>query len=234
MPNEIETMKTEARAAAEWWGSIISKQGLSNEQVQIAKFQTSLQHLMESKYTGHWYEAQPWRGNAYRSIAADRRSKPYKIDEMLTIAAESAMIMDFSTRLMPIYTHVTMWVDPGECTVRYAMQGSKQETTLTVYSKSNQPVNAPSYPSNPVVVSPNTVGFGNPPANYSHHQSFQQPQHTHVPIRPLSSNRAAIPPTIGYDNHKFVRYYEQPQTFHHLYNTSDFSYVRANKHELTV
>eukprot|EP01102_Stenamoeba_stenopodia_P008766 TRINITY_DN2559_c0_g1_i1.p1 TRINITY_DN2559_c0_g1~~TRINITY_DN2559_c0_g1_i1.p1 ORF type:complete len:250 (+),score=23.04 TRINITY_DN2559_c0_g1_i1:211-960(+) len=235
MPNEIETMKTECRAAAEWWGSIISKQGLANEPAQISKFQTSLQHLMESKYTGHWYEAQPWRGNAYRSIAVDRRSKPYKIDEMLVIAAESAMIMDLPTRLMPIYTHITMWVDPGECTVRYALQGAKQENTLTVYSKSNQPVNSPSTtyagPTNPVVSS-NTVGFGNPTANNFSHHSFQS--HTHAPIRPLSANRVPIAPSIGYDSHKYVRYYEQPQSYHHLYNTSDFSYVRANKHELTA
>lgn len=232
MPNEIETMKTEARAAAEWWSSILTKQGLANESSQIAKFQTSLQHLMESKYTGHWYEAQPWRGNAYRSIAVDRRSKPYKIDEMLTIAAESAMIMDLPTRLMPIYTHVTMWVDPGECTVRYAMHGSKQETTLTVFSKGNLPVNAPSsyLPSNPVV-SQNTVGYGNPTANYS----FQPSHHTqHAPMRSLSNHGRAATPSLGYDSHKFVRYYEQPQAFHHLYNTTDFSYARANKHELTV
>jgi hypothetical protein len=132
MPNEFE-VKPEVKAAAEWFvQQLVSKQGLGQD--LIAKFQLALQHAVESKYAGHWYEAQPWRGNAFRSIAFDRRTN--HLDEGVLKAAEDVGFIDFISRIMPIYASFTIWVDPGEVTVRYST-GASHETTLTVYSRNN-------------------------------------------------------------------------------------------------
>lgn len=134
MPNEIESIKPEVRAAAEWFVTqVISKQGLSSE--QLSKLQSALQQTLEAKYAGHWYADQPWRGNAFRSVGFDRRTN--HLDNAVIRAGEMVGITEFSSRIMPIYTSFTIWVDPGEVSVRYSAGGGKHETTLTVYSRNN-------------------------------------------------------------------------------------------------
>jgi len=226
MPNEVESMKSELRAAAEWWATVISKIGLVNETVQMAKFQSTLQHLMELRYTGHWYENQPWRGNAFRSVSVCRKSKPIQIDNMLTVAAQSANILDLTARLMPIYTTITMWVDPGECTVRYTMSGAKHETTLILYSRSNNPYTT-------FFSAPTPIATTN---TYSPFKSNSPSPST----SPTSTSPSPSPSPVsfvhnGFSNDtKFVRYF--PTSISPpLYSTPFDTLVNVRaKHEVTV
>ncbi|KAI8928235.1 hypothetical protein BC831DRAFT_510159 [Entophlyctis helioformis] len=85
-------------------------------------FRTALCTHLASRYAGHWYEASPERGSAYRAVAV-RSGVP---DPLLRRAAVEAGL-PVAALLASMPQDLTLWVDPFAVTCR---QGDKFITTL--------------------------------------------------------------------------------------------------------
>eukprot|EP01103_Thecamoeba_quadrilineata_P002488 TRINITY_DN1243_c0_g1_i2.p1 TRINITY_DN1243_c0_g1~~TRINITY_DN1243_c0_g1_i2.p1 ORF type:complete len:129 (-),score=17.66 TRINITY_DN1243_c0_g1_i2:45-431(-) len=102
-------MMKEIKVAARWWASQISRIHLSSRQIKL--FETELQRRLFAKYKGHWYNHDPLRGHAYRSILFDPSER--RIEDILLEAAQAAQILeDFEVVLQSLSKGVIMWVDP--------------------------------------------------------------------------------------------------------------------------
>jgi len=102
-------MKEELNAAAKWIASNMSQRNMTPE--QLASFETNLIALLSLKFAGHWYEAQPMRGQAFRAVIASEDS----MDAALLLAAQQSGVVDMQTRMRKNWS---MWIDPGEVEVR--------------------------------------------------------------------------------------------------------------------
>lgn len=123
-------MKAECEAASWWFTSQL--QGGNNylgnlSSEQILTFQKSLLEILLKKYEGHWYEAEPDRGNAFRSILFSNG----KIDPVLITAASMANIKDLAKRFT---TPFIMWVDPGSIKLQYS---HSPKNFVVVYEQTN-------------------------------------------------------------------------------------------------
>lgn len=105
-------MKLEIDAAAQWFAGYLCRYGLNAELAD--RFKNCLAKQLELKFQNHWYEDQPLRGNAYRSVTVDKRSK---MDGLLEKAASEASVPDLSNQLGPL--SFVMWIDPFEVAVRF-------------------------------------------------------------------------------------------------------------------
>jgi hypothetical protein len=105
-------MKLEIDAAAQWFAGYLCRYGLNTELAD--RFKNCLAKQLELKFQNHWYEDQPLRGNAYRSVTVDKRSK---MDGLLEKAASEASVPDLSNQLGPL--SFVMWIDPFEVAVRF-------------------------------------------------------------------------------------------------------------------
>jgi hypothetical protein len=114
--NCSEEMKKEVEIASWWWTSQLKLQDLSQE--QVLAFQNNLMEILLSRYMNHWYEDDPLRGHAYRSILWENN----KVDPVLVAAAERSKVKDIGSRINS--PPLVMWVDPGEIEVRYFVTSS--------------------------------------------------------------------------------------------------------------
>jgi hypothetical protein len=105
-------MKLEIDAAAQWFAGYLCRYGLNAELAD--RFKNCLAKQLELKFQNHWYEDQPLRGNAYRSVTVDKRTK---MDGLLEKAASEASVPDLSNQLGPL--SFVMWIDPFEVAVRF-------------------------------------------------------------------------------------------------------------------
>lgn len=110
-------MKKEIEVASWWWTTQLRLNDLSQEQVLL--FQNCLTDLLLQKYQNHWYEDNPLRGHAYRSILYEGN----KLDSVLLQAAEKAAIKNLNDRLQA--TPMIMWIDPGEIEVKYFITNAR-------------------------------------------------------------------------------------------------------------
>jgi hypothetical protein len=101
----------ELKQAAQYWAQQIAA---SVDSTRALAFERELLAALQERYTGHWYEEHPIKGQAYRSIMADYDN--CLIDAVLVAAATRANIADLAS-LLPRYNGVRMWVDPGEVSV---------------------------------------------------------------------------------------------------------------------
>jgi hypothetical protein len=120
-------MKYETESAATWLTNQLNDSLLSREQKR--RFQQSLQSGMCNKYATHWYDDQPSKGQAFRSIIIDIENK--FVDELILEACNRAGIVDFLHKLQVPFTGLTLWVDPGEVEVQFF----KHRTPQMIFSK---------------------------------------------------------------------------------------------------
>lgn len=96
-------MLKECDAAAWWIASLIKSENDLQINEQIVEFQKYLKEEMIQKYTGHWYEDEPDRGHAFRSILFDRTIDP------ILVSAASKVGINLKDR---VKVQFIMWVDP--------------------------------------------------------------------------------------------------------------------------
>jgi hypothetical protein len=110
---EEKKMINEIRAAVEWLTRTMEVNDLSEAQLQ--SFEWALVEALTRKYTDHWYQDMPWRGQGYRSILSEDCA--HVVDHVLRHAAREAHITDLPYR-MPAEAFV-IWVDPGDVEVKF-------------------------------------------------------------------------------------------------------------------
>jgi hypothetical protein len=106
-------MINEIRAAVEWLTRTMEVNDLSESQLE--RFEWALVEALTRKYTDHWYQDMPWRGQGYRSILSE--DCEHVVDHVLRHAAREAHITDLPYRL-PAEAFV-IWVDPGDVEVKF-------------------------------------------------------------------------------------------------------------------
>eukprot|EP01103_Thecamoeba_quadrilineata_P021369 TRINITY_DN97_c0_g2_i1.p1 TRINITY_DN97_c0_g2~~TRINITY_DN97_c0_g2_i1.p1 ORF type:complete len:142 (-),score=25.16 TRINITY_DN97_c0_g2_i1:196-621(-) len=106
-------MMKEIKVAARWWASQLKKHKLSAKQIKT--FEKELQKHLFNKYKGHWYNHEPLKGHAYRSILYDDQNRA--VDEVLLESARAAKISDFVDLLL-LTSGLIMWVDPGQVSIK--------------------------------------------------------------------------------------------------------------------
>ncbi len=113
-------MKFEITAATDFLTDILRNQNSYKfSPDQLIVFRSALCHVMRLRYISHWYPVNPSKGSAYRCI----RSSKKKLDPFLEVAANYADIdLNVLRFLMP--GELTMWVDPGNVSVRLYFNGS--------------------------------------------------------------------------------------------------------------
>ena len=111
----------ELKCAAQWWAEQLTC-SVSKEQKDV--FRESLHRGIVKHCSGHWYPAEPMRGNSYRSI-----SNSIRVDPLLIQAGTFARIPDVG-RILP---KAVLWVDPGKVKV----QGEKPQFLVTVFPARN-------------------------------------------------------------------------------------------------
>lgn len=115
-------MKYETETASVWLSKQLNDSLLGNE--QLCRFQQILQSGMCNKYASHWYENQPARGQAFRSVIIDIENK--FVDELILDACNRAGIDDFLQKLQVPFKGLTMWIDPGEVEVQFFQHRDSQ------------------------------------------------------------------------------------------------------------
>eukprot|EP00051_Salpingoeca_urceolata_P032189 m.14610 g.14610 ORF g.14610 m.14610 type:complete len:193 (+) comp4852_c0_seq1:333-911(+) len=88
---------------------------------QKAAFEASLTKALQAHYDGHWNDARPQSGSAYRCL----RCETGKSDPLLVSAATKAGVP--VSRLPRV---LTVWVDPGEVAARIGEKGTVFEIPL--------------------------------------------------------------------------------------------------------
>jgi len=111
----------ESTAAAEYWGKFVPVE-------QRVAFQAQLVQMFVIDFQKHWYEAEPHRGSAFRSIKCDE----YGVDSKL-MKAMSSVGISLDSATFP--QSVVMWVNPGDVKVRYGKSWSPK----IIYSDSESP-----------------------------------------------------------------------------------------------
>jgi len=103
-------MKDEIAVASRWIiDNIVEREDLPTESLVL--FENQVQALLEERFKGHWYEREPFRGQAFRAVIVDEHST----DRLIVNAAEKSGIVDLERRLRRRWM---LWVDPGEVEVK--------------------------------------------------------------------------------------------------------------------
>ena len=131
-------MKDEIHAGVEFLRQFLAKYGQLN-QVDIDRVAAKLTSMLAQRYVNHWYVANPQKGQAFRCLRV-KRSENY-IDPVLErILAD----MSLSLSQLGLPNDFTLWIDPGEVSVRFGDQVgytysiARLETTTTVKRQQQQ------------------------------------------------------------------------------------------------
>lgn len=125
-------MLVEITTAARYWAQQLQLSQptalsvLPLEPSQVSVFESALMAVLQERYASHWYESNPIKGQAYRSILADFENG--LIDDVLLLAASRAHISDLASHL-PRQNGLRMWCDPGEVSVE-PIRGRARELVL--------------------------------------------------------------------------------------------------------
>ncbi|UYV79607.1 BTG4 [Cordylochernes scorpioides] len=80
---------------------------------KMEQFQARLTALLSRKYDGHWYPADPPRGQAYRCLRINQTDRR----EPLLVRASEESGLCYSDIKLPL--ELTVWIDPGEVICRF-------------------------------------------------------------------------------------------------------------------
>ena len=109
-------MKEEIRVGVEFLRQFLAKYGQLT-QTQIDTFAAKLALLLEKRYVNHWYETQPMKGQAFRCLRL-KRSEDYMDPVLEHILGETGL----SLNQLGLPNDFTLWIDPGEVSVRFGDQ----------------------------------------------------------------------------------------------------------------
>jgi len=195
-------MRQEIMIATRWIAEncLLTKDGISTEILE--RFEGMIQKLLEEKYKGHWYETEPYRGQAFRALSADEHC----IDKTIALAAEKSGLAPVDKIFRKKWM---LWVDPGEVEVkdeitnqRIVLYRKDKQQQFMNSNNSNNYSNANSNPSRtgrsmspPRGMNPNSKQFipsnqlfGLLGPNYNPNNSYQNNQKT-ILRRPNNNGR---------------------------------------------
>lgn len=213
-------MKYETESAAIWLTKQLNSELLSREQTR--RFQQSLQSGMCNKYATHWYEEEPSRGQAFRSLIVDIENK--FVDELILEACNRAGIVDFLHKLQVPFTGLTMWIDPGEVEVQFFNHRSPQ-MIFSKFTGANVdmplPVpraKSPHKPTHSRTPSPPARSYSPPARSFT--QSFHQPTPLFVPVQEPAVVQHRLPLHAVHEHpipaqEYYPQEWEQPITYSH-------------------
>jgi hypothetical protein len=114
---KYKKMKDEIREGVEFLRQFLAKYGNSLTPTQIDTFAAKLNRMLEERYVNHWYVDHPMKGQAFRCLRL-KRSENY-IDPVL-----ERLLSDLGLTLaqLGLPNDFTLWIDPGEVTVRFGDQ----------------------------------------------------------------------------------------------------------------
>lgn len=119
-------MRSEVSAAANWWSEKLRDAAPHFSAEKVELFNVSLKIAMFRKFGAHWYEEEPVKGQAYRSLMITRSF----VDSLLLEAAEKAKIGCIGNLLHNICRDATMWVDPRTVEVRLEGVSGKSHSAV--------------------------------------------------------------------------------------------------------
>ena len=97
---------------------------------QLEDFTSFLMDAMSIKFSNHWYEDFPSRGQAFRAVCVEGK----RVDDLVLYAANRAGISDITSIIEASnYHNIIMWVDPMIVEVELHAVGSKSENEI-IYS----------------------------------------------------------------------------------------------------
>jgi protein Tob/BTG len=112
-------MKAEIEAAVGFLTDFLVKaQKFEFSQESVDLFRRSLQSLLYRHYNGHWNSANPLKGSAFRCLRINGM-----LDPLVKRAAEASRLPLRKVR-QAFPAELTVWVDPGDVSVRFGEEGS--------------------------------------------------------------------------------------------------------------
>lgn len=109
-------MKEEIEAGVKFLREFLAKYGQLTG-LQIEQFVTKLTRLLNERYANHWYESQPLKGQAFRCLRL-KRADNYIDPALEQILRECGL----SLNQLGLTNDFTLWIDPGEVSVRFGDQ----------------------------------------------------------------------------------------------------------------
>lgn len=109
-------MKEEIKAGVDFIREFLAKYGQLTA-LQIDQFATKLATLLHERYANHWYETQPLKGQAFRCVRL-KRAENYMDPSLEIILRECGL----SLSQLGLPNDFTLWIDPGEVSVRFGDQ----------------------------------------------------------------------------------------------------------------
>jgi len=175
-------MKAEIEAAVGFLTDFLvkaPKQEFSQESVDL--FRRSLESVLYRRYNGHWHSATPLRGSGFRCLRING-----KLDPVVAIAAEASRLPLRKVR-QAFPAELTVWVDPGDVSVRFGEEGSVGVWYATRRTGEEESKTRPSedhhqqqaYPqqmyqrSSPTLSSTPPGSYSHPPAGGYHRVQYQ-------------------------------------------------------------
>ena len=107
-------MKQEIHEAVEFLSKYLFKYFSENDLNEVKE---NLNQILNERYTGHWYETKPMKGQAYRSIRYRRSDK--ELDPVFECLFKRCKnIFEVNYKFQFPLQDFTLWVDPGEVSCR--------------------------------------------------------------------------------------------------------------------
>lgn len=125
-------MKEEIRVGVEFLRQFLAKYGQIS-QTQIDTFASKLTLLLESRYVNHWYDTQPMKGQAFRCLRL-KHSENYMDPVLEHILKETSLKLN----QLGLPNDFTLWIDPGEVSVRFGDQVGYTYTIAKLDIKSDE------------------------------------------------------------------------------------------------
>lgn len=105
-------MKEEIQVAIEFLSKHLFK---SFNESDLNEVKENLSQILHERFTGHWYEDKPMKGQAYRSIRYRRMDKD--IDPVFDCLFKRCEKI-FNNPFKFPFQDFTLWIDPGEVSCR--------------------------------------------------------------------------------------------------------------------
>ncbi|CAF0763763.1 unnamed protein product [Brachionus calyciflorus] len=106
-------MKEEIEKGVTFLRQFLAKYGQLNPS-EIDLFASKLSEILEKRYMNHWYESNPMKGQAFRCLRL-KKSEKYVDPTIEAILNE----MNLSLNQLGLPNDFTLWIDPGEVSVRF-------------------------------------------------------------------------------------------------------------------
>ena len=127
-------MKEEIQIGVEFLRQFLAKYGNRLTRVQIDEFAGRLAVTLHSRYVNHWYEGAPLRGQAFRCLRV-KLAEAY-VDPVLE---QLLACMALTLGQLGLPNDFTLWIDPGEVSVRFGDQCGYTYTIAKTERKASLP-----------------------------------------------------------------------------------------------